>query len=236
MSKRPFYTFTEYQHETWKILYERAMPRVQKRACRLYLEGQQIMGMTGQHIPDFEQLDTQYQTRVGWELVSTPIQYSDGQSWFEHLVKKNFLVTEYIRERDSLDYTPLPDIFHDAFGHLPLMIHPRYADLVLAYANLMLLVDGQARQALGSIWWYTIEFGLIKENGEVKAFGAGLMSSYKEIETAFSGDVKCSPFNPDEMGIVKPSPHEIHQQLWILESFEQLEEFVHQQLARYQPV
>jgi phenylalanine-4-hydroxylase len=97
----------------------------------------------------------------------------------------------------------------------------------------MLLADGERRRALGSIWWYTIEFGLIEEAGQTKAFGAGLMSSYEEIEVAFSDRVKRSPFNPEEMGKVAPSPHAIHQQLWVLESFEQLNEFVHTELERY---
>jgi len=235
-AKRPFYQWDETEHKTWGMLYERAWPRVVRRACRMYHEGHKRMGMNAQRLPDFAVLDVLYQQRVGWELVSTPVQYSDGQDWFEHLIKKQFLITEYIRERDSLDYTPLPDIFHDAFGHLPFMMHQRYANLVLDYARLMLLADVESRPALGSIWWYTIEFGLIKEDGEIKAFGAGLMSSYEEIETAFSDRVKRSPFNPAEMGQVKPSPHEIHKQLWILDSFDQLETFVKQQLARFQPV
>src|SRR5690606_2389417 len=142
-----------------------------------------------------------------WELVSTDVQYSDGQTWFEHLVRKEFLITEYIRDQSSLDYTPLPDIYHDAFVHLPLMAHRHYADLVYRYAQLMLACRKEDRKPLGSIWWYTIEFGIIKEDDELKAFGAGLMSSYEELEVAFSDRVERLPFDPATIGPVAPSPH-----------------------------
>lgn len=231
--RRPFYVFDDYQNGTWTILFERAMPRVRRRASRLYLEGQRNLGLTPEHIPNFEQMNEWFKENVGWELVSTDVQYSDGQTWFEHLVRREFLITEYIRERDSLDYTPLPDIFHDAFGHLPWMSHRWYADLVLDFARVMLAADPEDRPGLGSIWWYTIEFGLIREDGEVKAFGAGLMSSYEEIEVAFSDRVERLPFDPQTIAPVKPSPHELHKKLWILDSVEQLEDFVAQQKEKY---
>lgn len=233
LTKRPFKVWTDEEQAVWRILFERQYPRIADRAVNLYNEGHAIMGLTGDHLPDFEKLDQVYQDRVGWELVSTPVQYSDGQSWFEHLVKKQFLVTEYIRDRDSLDYTPLPDIFHDAFGHLPHMTNQRYADLVLDYSKLMLACPKEARAPLGSIWWYTIEFGLMYEDGKLKAFGTGLMSSYEEFDVAFSDRMERRPFDPADIGPVKPSPHEIHKVLWILDDMEQLEDFVHGEMKKY---
>jgi phenylalanine-4-hydroxylase len=180
-------------------------------------------------VPNSERLDRLFQERIGWELISTDVQYSDGQSWFEHLVKRKFLITEYIREKESLDYTPLPDIFHDAFGHLPMHINGRYAALTREYAHLMLECPQDVRPGLGSIWWYTIEFGFIKEADEIKAFGTGLMSSYGEFDLAFSDKMIRRPFNPVDIAQHKPSPHEMHKILWVMEDFDQLEEFVAQQ-------
>src|SRR5262249_56986731 len=134
--------------------------------------------------------------------------YAGGNRWCERLPRKQFPITEYIRDWDSLNYTPLPDIWHDTFGHLALMVNRRYADLVHAYAQLMLAYgENERRTPLGNIWWYTIEFGMIREKGEVKCFGAGLMSSYEEIEHCYTDVVERLPFDPAVMGATKISPH-----------------------------
>ena len=231
--KRPFYEWSDEDHEIWNMLYSRQWPRIKERACRWYQEGHELLGLTAEGIPTGEDLDEIFQERIDWELVSTDIQYSDGQSWFEHLVERKFLITEYIRDKDSLDYTPLPDIFHDIFGHLPMQIHKRYADLTIEYAHLILECPPDVRAGLGSIWWHTIEFGLIKEEGEIKAFGTGLMSSYGEFDHAFGDNLIRRPFNPLDIAQHEPSPHEMHEILWVMEDFEQLEEFVAQQRQHF---
>jgi phenylalanine-4-hydroxylase len=236
IDKRPFYTFNDEQHETWRLMFERMWPKVEARACAQYLEGHNILSLSSARIPDFNAMDVTFQQRIGWELVSTNVQYSDGQSWFEHLIQRKFLITEYIRERNSLDYTPLPDIFHDAFGHLPMQINQRYADLTESYAHLMLDCPPDQRKGLGSIWWYTIEFGFIKERGELKTFGTGLMSSYGEYDMAFSEAVERRPFDPADIAQHRPSPHAMHKILWILEDLDQLEEFVARERQKYKSI
>lgn len=227
LERRPFFTFAEKDHEVWRALYTRQHPHVLEYASEAhYLSGLTNLNITADRIPDFEKMNVTLQERTGWELFSTEEVYSDGQTWFEHLCQKQFLISEYIRDMADLDYTPLPDIFHDAFGHLPLMSNKRYADLVHRWSFAMLDTTGEARRKLGSIWWYTIEFGLIEEDGKIKSFGAGLASSFGELKHALSGAVKLSPFDPDAAGAVAPSPHEFHKELWILESFEQLESFL----------
>lgn len=233
IDKRPFYNWNNEQHETWRIMFERMWPKVEARACAQYLEGHQILSLSSDRIPDFYVLDSIFQQRIEWELVSTDVQYSDGQSWFEHLKERKFLITEYIRDQADIDYTPLPDIFHDAFGHLPMQINQRYADLTQSYARLMLECPPEARKGLGSIWWYTIEFGFIKEHGELRTFGTGLMSSYLEYDVAFSDAMERRPFDPVDIAQYAPSPHEIHKILWVMEDFDQLEEFVARERQKY---
>lgn len=227
LERRPFFHFSETDHEVWRLLYARQYPFVKEMMSQpYYLHGLETLGITGEVIPDFAKVSQRLQDLVGWELFSTDEVFSDGQTWFEHLSVKQFLISEYIRDKTDLDYTPLPDIFHDAFGHLPLMATRQYTDLVYRYSYAMLECAPEKRKGLGSIWWYTIEFGMIEEDGKIKGLGAGLASSHGELEYAFSGKVELAPFNPEEIAQVKPSPHAYHNKLWVLESFEQLEAFV----------
>lgn len=232
-TKRPFYTFSDYQSETWSMLYQKQLPRVQEHACRIWLDGLEKLNLSADRIPDFTQLNERFQELVGWELVSTDVQFSDGQDWFEHLARRQFLITEYIRDRVDLDYTPLPDIWHDAFGHLPLMTDQRYADYVQRFAIHALKFTKEERKSLGSLWWYTIEFGFIMENGEMKALGAGLMSSPGEMEHAYSDAVQKVPYSLEEFEKIDPSPHAMHRKLFVLDSFDQVEQSVEDWVSKH---
>jgi len=225
-SKRPFHQFSEHDSETWSLLYEKQLPHAQEYASRIWLEGLEKLELSADGIPDFNALDRRFQDLVDWELVSTPVQFSDGQEWFEHLAERKFLITEYIREREDLDYTPMPDIWHDAFGHLPLMANRRYADYVQEFAKYALQFSKEDRKSLGSLWWYTIEFGFMMEDGEMKAFGAGLMSSPGEIQHAYSDSVLKVPYSLEEFEKIDPSPRAMHHKLFVLESMEELEQSV----------
>lgn len=224
--RRPFYTFTEAQSAVWRQLYAKQMPRVEKHASRIWLEGLEQLALSSDQIPDFAQLNEQFKALVDWELVSTDVQFSDGQAWFEHLARREFLITEYIRDEKDLDYTPMPDIWHDAFGHLPLMANRRYADYVQQFAKYALMFSKEDRKSLGSLWWYTIEFGFMIEDGAMKAFGAGLMSSPGEMDHALSDVVEKVPYSLDAFETLDPSPRAMHNKLFILDSFEQLEQSV----------
>lgn len=224
LEQRPFKTFSPPEDRIWSLLYHKQWPQVQQHACDMWLEGVDLLGLQPDRIPDFAVMNERLQELVGWELVSTDVVFSDGQSWFEHLARKQFLITEYIREEKDLDYTPLPDIWHDTFGHLPLMANLRYADYIHKFAHYALKFTKEERKSLGSMWWYTVEFGFIMEAGEIKALGAGLMSSPGELAKALSNDVEKIPFSVEEFDKITPSPHEMHKKLFVLENFEQFEE------------
>nr|MCU0482505.1 hypothetical protein [Anaerolineae bacterium] len=213
MTKRPFFVFDDVAHETWRLLWQKQYPIACKYASHYWLDGVDKIGLMGDRIPDFEKMDSVLQDLVGWELVSTPVQFSDGQEWFEHLAERKFLITEYIRDQKDLDYTPMPDIWHDAFGHLPLMANRRYADYIQKFAQYALQFNKEERKSLGSLWWYTIEFGFIREGndfGGIRAFGAGLMSSYGEMHKAYSDEVARVPYSLDEFERIIPSPRAMH--------------------------
>ncbi len=234
-TQRPFKQFSAEESAVWRILFERQMPHARLRAARIWLEGVDLIDLSAEQIPDFEQMSARLYDLVGWKLVSTDVQYSSGQDWFEALARKEFLITEYIRDVDSLDYTPLPDIFHDAFGHLPFMAHQRYADYIHNFALAALRYTPQERKSLGSLWWYTVEFGMIPENGELKALGAGLLSSVAELKRAYTDAVQRVPYSLEAFENLAPSPHEFHHTLFILESFEQIEDAIPEWTTAHPP-
>ncbi len=236
MSQRPFFTFSDQAHETWRLLYDRQAKLAHQHACQMWVDGVEIIGLAGDRIPDFEAMSKLFQERVGWELVSTDVQFSDGQDWFEHLADRKFLITEYIRDVVDLDYTPLPDIWHDAFGHLPFLAHQRYADYLQRFAKHALKFTKEQRKSLGSMWWYTIEFGFIREGDGLKALGAGLMSSHGEMKKALSEETEKVPYSLEAFEAISPSPHEMHKKLFILDHFEQVEQAVEDWVAKYAPL
>lgn len=227
ITRRPFKVFSREDDRVWQMLYERQWPQVCQHAHSLFFEGWEKLNLPADRLPDFADVNARLKDLTGWELVSTDVQYSSGQDWFEALARKEFLITEYIRDMDVIDYTPLPDIWHDTFGHLPFMANPRYADYVHQFALTAIKYPVEQRFGLGSLWWYSIEFGFMKENGQPKAFGAGLMSGYTELKRAYDGEIPLKPYNLEEITHIAPSPHEYHDRMFVFDSFEQLEQAVY---------
>lgn len=220
---RPFKQFSPAEDRIWNLLWTRQIDNCRSRASHLWLDGLDKLGMTPDRVPDFNAMNERLKQLTGWELVSTDVIFSDGQTWFEHLARRQFLITEYIREEKDLLYTPLPDIWHDTFGHLPFMADQRYADYIEHFAHVALRYNKDERKSLGSLWWYTIEFGFMIERGQMKAFGAGLMSSPGEMEHAYSNSVIKAPFSIEAFEQISPSPHAMHNTLFVLDGMEQLE-------------
>lgn len=233
-TKRPFKHFSPEEDATWAALWARQIGNVTQHAHSMWLEGLDLLGLEPHRVPDFDALNARLQALVGWELVSTDVIFSDGQDWFEHLAQRKFLITEYIRDLKDLDYTPLPDIWHDTFGHLPFMAHQRYADYFERFAKHALRFTKEQRKSLGSMWWYTVEFGFMREGDAVKAFGAGLMSSAGELQHALSDAVQKVPYSLEAFESVDPSPHHMHNTLFILDDMTQFEQSVEDWVSKYE--
>ncbi|HEX7017835.1 MAG TPA: hypothetical protein VF209_02925 [Patescibacteria group bacterium] len=223
---RPFKTWNHTEQETWRRLATRQLINAEGKLSRHFFSGIKELHIEADQIPDFDHLKKVLQQKTGWSLMSTELGYADGQTWFETLQKKHFMVTEYIRPLDSLDYTPMPDMFHDTFGHLPFLVNKDISRIITKFTATILKCSPAQRKKLGHIWWYTIEFGLIKENGEVKAWGAGLASSFGELNRVFAGETLLEKFSPEVVGATPNSPHKFHDKLFVLDSFAQLETIV----------
>lgn len=172
--------YTPAEHATWRTLFERQQRLLPGRACDAFLQGMQALPIGPQQIPEFDALSEVLMARTGWQVVAVPGLVPD-EVFFDHLAHRRFPAGNFIRRPDQLDYLEEPDVFHDVFGHLPMLMHPAIADFIQAYGE-----GGLRAQRLGCLaqlarlYWYTIEFGLLLQRGELRLYGAGIASSLAE--------------------------------------------------------
>jgi phenylalanine-4-hydroxylase len=214
-------------HRVWNTLFKENILELESTAHSLFLDGIKKLQIQEKSISKLNDLENIIKKKTGWVLTPTNTEYSTGDEWFDHFSKKSFLVTKYIRSKENLEYTPYPDSFHDIFGHLPFFTIPKYARIAhklgIIYQKLKTKED---KQQLTNFWWYTFEFGLLKEKGELKVLGAGLMSSKGERKNAFSKNVILRPFNFEEIKNTEPSVHKFHKILFVIENLKQIEDAV----------
>jgi len=180
--EQPWDDYTATDHEVWRTLFERQRQVLVGRACREFLETQDAMGMSADAIPKFSELNAQLEAKTGWTLVGVEGLLPE-LTFFEHLANRRFPVTWWIRKPEQLDYLSEPDLFHDLFGHVPLLMNPVFADYMQAYGRGGVKAHGIGPDALAQLtrlYWYTVEFGLINTDEGLRIYGAGIVSSKGE--------------------------------------------------------
>lgn len=187
--------FTEDQHRLWGALHERLWPRIEAHACQEYLEGAGLLALPRDRIPTVDELNGAITPRTGWRVERTAVRYSDAKDWYAKFATRTFLVTDYMRSWEEIDWTPEPDMWHDIFGHLPFMTLPAYAALEDLYAPAFLAARTDAqRDHVKRLAWFSTEFGLVRQGGQRKLFGAGLISGGSELENVMAGRIEVQPF------------------------------------------
>lgn len=172
--------YTEVEHQTWNTLYERQMKILPGRASEAFLRGLDALDLNAGGIPDFDVINPKLQALTGWTVVCVPGLVPD-EVFFDHLANRRFVSGQFIRKPDQLDYLQEPDIFHDVFGHVPMLTDPDFAAYMEAYGK-----GGQRAASLGMLpnlarlYWYTVEFGLMQEADGLRIYGAGIVSSATE--------------------------------------------------------
>jgi phenylalanine-4-hydroxylase len=167
-------------HATWRRLYERQSRLLVDRACDEYLAGLDQLGVCADGIPDFRKLNDVLGRTTGWQIVAVPGLISEA-AFFGHMAERRFVATRWIRAPEQMDYLQEPDVFHDVFGHVPLLTNPAFADYLQAYGRggLKALHLG-ALDMLARLYWYTVEFGLLRTPDGLRIYGAGIVSSKGE--------------------------------------------------------
>jgi phenylalanine-4-hydroxylase len=172
--------YTAAEHAVWRTLFERQTALLPGLACDAFVDGMRDLPLQADRIPDFRTLNEVLQPRTGWQVVAVPGLVPD-EVFFEHLANRRFPAGNFIRRADQLDYIEEPDVFHDVFGHVPMLMNPALADYIQAYGE-----GGLRAKQLGvlpmlaRVYWYTVEFGLVEQADGVRLFGAGIASSATE--------------------------------------------------------
>ncbi len=218
--------YTPEQHAIWTELVSRRLPQLEQHACSEYLDGFQQIGLQVDRLPKLSAVSARLQPRTGWQ--STPVSgFLPSGAFFEMLAARMFPTTTTIRSRDAMEYTPEPDIFHDVFGHVPMHAHPVFANFLEHYGKVCAALSNPvALERMGRLFWFTVEFGVIRQRGEVKVYGSGLISSHGECSHVVARDssVEIREFNLDEVLDHRISTSEMQPVLYAVESFEQIYE------------
>lgn len=230
--QQDYSAYTEEQHEVWSKLVGRALPELEKHAAREYLEGLEIIGLQKDRLPNLASISARLAPRTGWS--STAVSgFLPAPAFFEMLSTRRFPTTTWLRSRESLEYTPEPDIFHDVFGHVPMHAHKVFADFLEYYGRVCASIDDAAvLERLGRLFWYTVEFGLILQRAEVKAYGSGLISSHGECKNVMDGHCTIHRFTLDEVLETPVKVDQLHKLLFAVSSFDQIYEAMHESERR----
>lgn len=219
----PYPDYTDENHDVWRTLFNRQMAQLPNRVAQEYLDAVNLMDMSADRIPALSQLSNVLERTTGWRVARSPGLLHE-EDFFTLLAQRVWPSTDYIRSREELDYTPAPDLFHDIFGHMPLITQPAFADFYQLFGEVSLKAQGSDRMSLTRLYWFTVEFGLIQKPEGVRVVGAGIISSIEEIKYALSDAVVRHPFDPF---VVAQKPYDIwhmQEELFVLESFDQLVE------------
>lgn len=195
--KQNYDLYTAADFETWKILSDRQIPVLEKTAYSGYLNGIELLGLRDGKIPSFYRMNQILGSLNGWEIVVVS-GLVEAKNFFELLRQKKFCASTWLRQRSQLDYLEEPDMFHDVFGHIPGLTDPFITGFLEALATLTLsyMDNAQAVELLSRIYWFTIEFGMVKnEEHQVKVLGAGLLSSAGEVLHCLSPEAVHVPFD-----------------------------------------
>ncbi|MGB0133005.1 phenylalanine 4-monooxygenase [Dokdonella sp.] len=222
---QPWDSYTAEDHATWATLFRRQREILKGRACNEFIENQKRFRMTPDQIPRFEELNEVLAKTTGWQLIGVEGLLPE-LTFFEHLANRRFPVTWWIRRPDQIDYIAEPDMFHDLFGHVPLLLNPVFADYMAAYGRGGVkahAVSAEALVNLTRLYWYTVEFGLIRQDDGLRIYGSGIVSSKGEsIHSLESASPNRIGFDLKRIMRTRYRIDTFQKTYFVIDSFEQL--------------
>ena len=215
--------YTEEDGKVWKILYERQIVNLPGAASLEYLAGLKQIYFSSERIPDFQQANAFLRELTGWRIHVVPGLIPDD-AFFQLLANRAFPASTWLRELSKIDYLEEPDMFHDVFGHVPLLTNQPFVDFLQALSKIALryIDNAWAIQLISRIYWFTVEFGLIREGGQVRIYGAGILSSAGETAFCRSEEATHRDYEVDTIMRTAYRKDVFQKQYFIIDSYEQL--------------
>ncbi|WP_460975133.1 phenylalanine 4-monooxygenase [Spirosoma knui] len=217
--------YTADDQAVWKLLFERQMERLPGRASQAYMDGIVATGFPNDKIPNFERdLNPRLLPITGWRVIAVP-GLIGNREFFELMADRQFPATTWLRRRDQLDYLPEPDMFHDTFGHVPVLTNQHFCDFLAALSHIALkFVDHEESiEMIARLYWYTVEFGLIQEPEGLRIYGGGILSSPGETIYSLESDIpKRIPYDVETLLKTPYIIDHFQEQYFVIKSYEQL--------------
>ena len=215
--------YTEQEQNIWRHVAARLEELHQKYASPFYLQAKKDLGISNDRIPQLTEMNRRLNELTGFRLA--PIEgLVETRGFLSWLSYRTMLSTQYIRHHSRPEYTPEPDIVHESIGHIPMFTNPNFADFSQLIGHGARIATDEQLEALGRLYWFTVEFGLVEHEGGIKAYGAGLLSSFGELEHAFSDKVDRRPFNLEQVINTPYDYSEMQPILYVVPSYAELKE------------
>ena len=211
------------EQRVWRYVAEELKELQQKYASPFYLRAKKDLGITTDRIPQLSEMNRKLNELTGFRLapIEGLVETRGFLSWLSYRV---MLCTQYIRHHSHPAYTPEPDIVHEAIGHIPMFTNPNFADYSQFIGHGARIATDKQLEQLGRLYWFTVEFGMVEHEGDIKAYGAGLLSSFGELEHAFSDQVERRPFNLEQVINHEYSYSDMQKVLYVVPSYAELKE------------
>lgn len=215
--------YTPREQRVWRYVAEELEELQQKYASPFYLRAKKDLGISNEKIPQLTEMNRRLNELTGFRLapIEGLVETRGFLSWLSYRV---MLCTQYIRHHSQPAYTPEPDIVHEAIGHIPMFTNPNFADFSQFIGHGARIASDKQLEELGRLYWFTVEFGLVEHEGEIKAYGAGLLSSFGELEHAFSDNVVRKPFDLEEVINTAYDYSDMQPLLFVIPSYAELKE------------
>lgn len=224
--------YTEEEQNIWRIVATRLEELHAKRASGFYLKAKKDLGISNDRIPQLTEMNRRLKELSNFRLA--PIEgLVETRGFLSWLSWRTMLSTQYIRHHSRPEYTPEPDIVHESIGHIPMFTNRDFADFSQYIGHGARIATDQQIEELGRLYWFTVEFGLIEEEGEIKAYGAGLLSSFGELEHAFGDEVERRPFDLEEVIHHDYTYSDMQPVLYVIPSYQELKEETRKYIERF---
>lgn len=224
--------YTDEEQGIWRHVAARLEELHQKHASPFYLRAKRDLGISNDRIPQLSEMNRRLKELTNFRLA--PIEgLVDTRAFLSWLSFRTMLSTQYIRHHSRPEYTPEPDIVHEAIGHIPMFTNQNFADYSQFIGHGACVATDQQIEELGRLYWYTVEFGLVEDEGDIKAYGAGLLSSFGELEHAFSDRVERRPFDLEQVINHEFTYSDMQPVLYVIPSYAELKEATRNYIARF---